>query len=53
MEIKLLIKSQETPKTSAKNNSETIEKEILRERFIPSELGHKINYDLGLKTEDY
>ena len=53
MEMKLLIKSQEASKTSTKNNLETNEKEILRERFIPSKLGHKINDDLGLKTEDY
>ena len=40
-------------KTSPKNNSETNEKELLRERFIPSELRHKIINDLKLKDENY
>ena len=39
-------------KTSPWNNSETIEEEILRERFIPSELRHNIIDDLRLKKED-
>ena len=33
-------------KTPPKNNSEENEEEILRERFIPSELRHKIIDDL-------
>ena len=40
-------------KTSANSNSETNEEEILRERFIPPELRHKITDDLTLKTENY
>ena len=39
-------------RTSPKNNSETSEEEILRERFIPPELRHKIN-DLTLMEENY
>ena len=31
-----------------KNNSETNEEEILRERFIPSELRHKVINNLRL-----
>ena len=38
-------------KASPKNNSETNEEEIIRERFIPSELSHKIINDLRLKEE--
>ena len=38
---------------SPKNNSETNEEEILRERFIPSKLRHKIMDDLTLKEENY
>ena len=33
--------------------SETNEDEILRERFIPPELSHKITSDLKLKEENY
>ena len=41
-------------KTLPKNNSETNEEEILRERFMPSELRHKITDDLRLrKNIDY
>ena len=40
-------------KTSPKNNSETNKEEILRERFIPSELRHKIIDDLRLREENY
>ena len=40
-------------KTSPNNNSERNEKEILRERFVPSELRQKIINDLRLKTENY
>ena len=36
-------------KTSLKNNPETNEEEILRERFILPELRHKIINDLRLK----
>ena len=39
--------------TSPKNNSETNEEEILRERLIPSELRHKIIDGLRLKEENY
>ena len=39
-------------KTSQKNNSETNEDEIFRERFIPPELRHKIINDLWLKGEN-
>ena len=38
---------------SPKNNSETNEEEILRERFIPPELIHKIINDPTLKEENY
>ena len=34
------------------NNSKTNEEEVIRERFIPSELRHKIINDLRLKTEN-
>ena len=40
-------------KTSPNNNSERNEKEILRERFVLSELRQKIINDLRLKTENY
>ena len=40
-------------KTSPKDNSETNEKEIPIERFIPPELRHKIIIDLRLKEENY
>ena len=40
-------------KTAPQSNSETNEKEILRERSIPSELWHKIIDDLRLKEETY
>ena len=40
-------------KTSPNNNSETNEEEILRERFVPSQLRQKIINDLRLKTENY
>ena len=40
-------------KTSRKNNSETNEEEVLRERFVHSELRHKITDDLKLKEENY
>ena len=40
-------------KTSPKNNSATNEEEILRERFIPKELRHKIINGLRLKEENY
>ena len=36
-------------KTSPESNSETNEEEIPSERFIPTELRHKINNDLILK----
>ena len=39
--------------TSPKNNLETNKEEILRERFIPAVLGHKIIDDLRLKEENY
>ena len=38
-------------KTLPKNNSETIEEDELRERFMPSELRHKIIDDLRLKKK--
>ena len=40
-------------KTLLKHNSETNEEEILRERFIPLELRHKIINDLRLKEPNY
>ena len=40
-------------RTSSKNNSETIEEEILRERFMPPETRHKIITELRLKEENY
>ena len=40
-------------KTSPKNNSERNENEILRERFMPPELRHKIINDLKLKEKNY
>ena len=40
-------------KVSPKNNSETNEEEIIRERFIPPELSHEIINDLRLKEENY
>ena len=39
--------------TSSENNSETNEEEIIRERFIPSELRHRIIDDLRLKEKNY
>ena len=41
------------PKTLPKNNSETIEEEILREKYISGELRQKIIDDLRLKEENY
>ena len=40
-------------KTSPMNNSETNEEEMVRVRFIPLELRHKIIDDLRLKRENY
>ena len=40
-------------KTLPKNNSETIEEEILREKYISGELRQKIIDDLRLKEENY
>ena len=40
-------------KTSSKTNSETNEKEILRERYISPELRQKIINNLILKEEHY
>ena len=39
-------------KTTPKNNIETNEEEILRERFIPSEIRQEIINDLRLKEEN-
>ena len=39
--------------TSPKNNSETNEEEILRERLISPELIHKVFDDLRLTEENY
>ena len=39
--------------TSPKNNSETNEEEILRERLISPELRHKVFDDLRLIEENY
>ena len=50
MEIKSLT---EFLKTSPIINSETNEKEILRETFIPPEIRHKIIDDLRLKEANY
>ena len=38
---------------SPQNNSETNEEKVLKKQFIPSELGHKIIGDLGLKEKNY
>ena len=38
---------------SPQNNLETNEEKVLREKIIPSELGHKIIGDLGLKEKNY
>ena len=40
-------------KISSRNNLETNEEEILRDRFTPSEQGHKFFHDLRLKEENY
>ena len=40
-------------KASPKNNSETNEEEILRKRFIPPDLRHKIINNLRLKEDNY
>ena len=40
-------------RTSPMNNSETNEEEMVRVRFIPLELRHKIIDDLRLKRENY
>ena len=40
-------------KTLPKNNPETNEEEMLRERYIPPELRQKIIDDLRLKEENY
>ena len=50
--MKLLIKLQDS-KSSPHNNSETNEEQIIRERFIPPELRHKIIDDLRLKEKHY
>ena len=43
----------EVSKTLPKNNLETNEEEILRERYISPELRQKIINDLRLKEENY
>ena len=48
----MLIKLQDFSKTSPKNNSETNEEEILRERYISTGLRQKILDDLRLKEEN-
>ena len=48
LEIKLLIKLQESQKNSPQNNSKTNEEEILRERYISPERRHRIIDDLRL-----
>ena len=50
---KIADKITKASKTSPKNNSETNEEEILRERFIPPELRHKVINDLRVKEENY
>ena len=40
-------------RTSPKNNSERNEEEILRERFLPTELRYKVINDLRLKEGNY
>ena len=40
-------------KTSPKSNSKTSDKKILRERFIPPELRHKMINDLRWKKGNY
>ena len=40
-------------RTFPKNNPETSEEEILRERFIASELSHNFIDDLRLRKENY
>ena len=49
---KIADKITKVSKVLPKNNSETNEKEILRERFIPPELRRKIINDLRLKEEN-
>ena len=50
---KTVDKMTKVPKTSLKNSSETNEEEILRERFISSEVRDKIIDDLKLRKENY
>ena len=50
VELQKISKTQKVSKTSPQNNSETNEKEILRERYTSPELRHKTIYDLRLKT---
>ena len=50
---KTVDKMTKVPKTSSKNSSETNEEEILRERFISSEVRDKIIDDLKLRKENY
>ena len=50
---KIADKIERVSKTSPKNNPETREEEILRERFTPSELRHKNIDDLRLSEENY
>ena len=40
-------------KASSKNNPETNEDEVLKERFIPSELKRKVINDLRLREENH
>ena len=40
-------------KSSPKNSSEANKEEILKEKFIPPDLKHKITDDLRLKGENY
>ena len=39
--------------TSPKNNLETNEKEMLREKYVSPELRQKVIHDLRLKKENY
>ena len=48
IEDKIADKITKVSKTSRKNNLETKEEEIIRERFITPELRHKINDDLRI-----
>ena len=53
IENKIANRITKVSETSPKNNSEPNEEETLRERFISSELKHKVTDELGLTKENY